>query len=249
MRLLGVYLDAVTHAQALDRLRELLIDGRQHHVMTPNNEMLVMAQRDETFRKVLQRTSLNLPDSSGLLFAARWTGQVLPERVTGADTVAALCASLPSDHPVFLLGAAPGAAQAAADALQSINPSLRIAGTFAGSPREADAEEILQRINAAKPHLLFVAYGAPAQDLWIDRYLQRMPSVRVAMGVGGTLDFLAGRIRRAPSWMRGLHLEWAWRFAQEPSRWKRMWNAVAVFPWLVARFGEEKSGIRSEKSV
>jgi N-acetylglucosaminyldiphosphoundecaprenol N-acetyl-beta-D-mannosaminyltransferase len=239
VQLLGVFLDPLTPAEAVARIRSFLEEDRQRQVVTPNSEMLVAGARDASFRAVLNGAALSLPDSAGLLPLARWTGQHLPARVTGVDTVQSLCADLDEAHTVFLLGAAPGVAEKAADALRRRNPRLRIAGTFAGSPKDADASAIIQRINAASPHLLFVAYGAPAQERWIHTHLAAMPSVRVAMGVGGTLDFLAGARTRAPSWMQSLSLEWLWRLLQEPSRLGRILNAVAVFPLLVLRYGKE----------
>ncbi len=240
--LLGIPLDPVTMPEAVSRLRGFFADDRQHHVMTPNNEMLVEASRNPEFASVLRRSDLNLPDSMGLLLMAKRTGQHLPQRVTGVDTVQALCASLTEDAPVFLLGAAPGVAEKAAEALQSANPGLRVVGTYSGSPADEDATEILQLIATAHPALLLVAFGAPAQDLWIDRHLRELPSVRVAMGVGGTFDFLAGVQVRAPAFLRAAGLEWLWRFIREPSRWKRMWNAVVVFPLLVLRYGKKSPG-------
>jgi len=183
--LLGVPIDPLTAEEVLIRLKSFLSDGRQHHVMTPNSEMLVAASKDESFRALLNRTDFNIPDSQGLLYAARWTGQFLPERVTGVDTVQSFCATLTKDVPVFLLGAAPGVAEAAADALKRKNPGLNVAGTFAGSPRDEDASDILQRITVSGARVLFVAYGAPSQDMWIDTHLKELPSVKVAMGVGG----------------------------------------------------------------
>lgn len=231
--LLGLPLDAVTRGEAVARIRRMLADGGQAHVTTPNNEMLVQARRDPAFAAVLRASALNLPDSTGVVLASRLVGTPLPERVTGVDTVTALCADLGADAPVFLLGAGEGIAEKAAAALKSRNPQLAIAGTFAGSPRDEDADAIVERINASGARLLLVAYGSPAQDLWIARHLRRMPEVRVAMGVGGTFDFLAGTAKRAPGWMRALGLEWAWRFWQQPSRWRRMCDAVIVFPLMV----------------
>ncbi|MBI1813047.1 WecB/TagA/CpsF family glycosyltransferase [Candidatus Peregrinibacteria bacterium] len=239
--LLGVPLDPVTTHEAVVRLMALLEDPAPHHVATPNSEMLVEAHRNAAFRRVLQHAALNLPDSVGLLFMARFTGQNLPARVTGVDTVHALCARLPADHPVFLLGAPPGIAPMAAAALIAKNLELRIVGTFSGSPRSEDAQAMIDRINAASPHLLLVAFGAPAQDLWIADHLKDLPSVRVAMGVGGTFDFLAGERARAPRVFQYLGLEWLWRLVLEPRRWKRIWNAVVVFPLLVVRHRQNRS--------
>ncbi len=231
--ILGVPVDPVSMPEALDRLRAMVSGTEQCHVMTPNNEMIVQAWKDPAFRTLLNRTALNLPDSTGLLWAATWTGQSLPSRVTGVDTVRELCASLDERVGVFFLGAAPGVAEAAAAALKVANPRLKVAGTYAGSPRPDDAKGIVDRVNASGASLLLVAYGSPSQDRWIDEHLTEMPSVKVAMGIGGTFDFIAGTKKRAPSWMRSAGLEWLYRFAQEPSRWRRMWNAVVTFPLLV----------------
>jgi len=231
--ILGVPIDAITREQAIERLAGMLVSERQHHVMTPNSEMLVAAQKHPAFHQVLQRSDLNLPDSQGIVTMGRYIGQYVPERVTGVDTVTALCAVLTEADSVFLLGAAPGIAEKAAEALKAKNPHLRIAGAYAGTPKAHDANSIIARINDVHPHILFVAYGAPKQDLWIAEYLQEMPSVRIAMGVGGTFDFLAGAKKRAPLLLQTMGLEWFWRLVCEPRRLPRILNAVLVFPFLV----------------
>lgn len=246
--ILGVPFDPLTPGQAVDRLRSLLVGSAQCHVATPNNEMLVEARGNVPFRSLLNRTALNLADSTGVLWAARWTEQSLPARVTGADTVAALCAALDESTPVFLLGAGEGVAAKAGDALREKNPRLKIAGTHAGSPKDEDAKGMVDRINASGARLLLVAYGAPTQEFWIDKHLKEMPSVKVAMGIGGTFDFLAGTKKRAPSWMRGIGLEWLYRFIQQPSRAGRMWKAVIVFPLLVLTRGASPRGTRTTPS-
>lgn len=238
VHLLGVRIDAVTAGQAIARIRSFLQGNTQHHVMTPNSEMLVEASENESFKHLINRSSLNIPDSAGLLWAARHTGQFLPERVTGVDTVERLCTELDVSHPVFLLGAGEGIAERAADVLKKRNPNLNVVGMFAGSPRDADAEGIIKRINEAQPRLLLVAYGAPAQDEWIDKHLSRLPSVKVAMGVGGTFDFIAGVQKRAPNIFRSLHLEWLWRVIREPKRIGRIFRAVVVFPFLILKDGQ-----------
>lgn len=235
IHLLGIPIDAVTRDEALGRLLEMLRRSQTCHVMTPNNEMLVEASRNPVFKGVLQRSALNFPDSTGLILMARLRGKSLPARVTGVDAMQRLCAELGPEHPVFLLGAAPGVAERAAEILHAGNPRLRIAGTCSGSPKEEDAPDILRQINAAAPHLLFVAFGAPSQDLWINRYLEDLPTVRVAMGVGGAFDFIAGVQKRAPRWMRAAGLEWLWRLLRAPSRLPRIVNAVLVFPFLCLR--------------
>lgn len=237
--LLGIPIDPLTMQQAIVRLHEFLSGGVQHHVMTVNSEMLVESTRNPVFADVMKRTSLNLPDSQGVVWAAKWTGQTRAERVTGVDCVTTLLAGLSSDHPVFLLGAGEGIASRAAEVLRRNNPKLRIVGTYAGSPRAQDASDIIRRITATEPRLLLVAYGAPAQDLWIALHLKELPSVRVAIGVGGTFDFIAGKRTRAPTLLRSLGLEWLWRVIVEPRRIGRIANAVVVFPFLVLRYGKQ----------
>lgn len=235
--ILGIPIDALTIGEACTRLRAMLSEDRGHHVLTPNNEMLVEAVSHEVFRDVLRKSDLNLPDSTGLLLAARWTGQRLPERVAGVDVVERLCCELGPEHPIFLLGGRAGAGAKAGDALMRKNAQLRVAGTLERSPREEDAAEIIRMVHASGAHVLFVAFGAPQQDLWIHQHLSQMPSVRLAMGVGGTFDFLSGRIARAPRWIRRIGCEWAWRLLREPWRLRRILTAVVVFPYYVFRYG------------
>jgi N-acetylglucosaminyldiphosphoundecaprenol N-acetyl-beta-D-mannosaminyltransferase len=232
---LGAPLDAVTPAEAVARLRAMLAGETQHHVMTPNNEMLVYAARHPDFLALLNRTALNLPDSTGVAWAMRRAGASDQQRVTGVDTVQRLCAELGPDSPVFFLGGRDNVSGRAAEELKRRNPNLAVAGALEASPRDDDAAAIVSAVNASGAKLLLVAYGAPRQDEWIDRHLAKMPGVRVAMGIGGTFDFIAGRIKRAPNIFCTLGLEWLWRLLQEPSRFPRIFNAVVRFPLLVLR--------------
>ena len=237
VHILGVDIAAVTMPEAL-RMAQEMLNGGKHHIMTPNSEMLVRANSDDTFRSLLNQTDLNIPDSAGLLWAAKHMGQQLPERVAGVDFVTKLCMGLDSAHPVFLLGGKLGVAEEAAKTLRQKNPKLRIAGTYSGSPKPTDAPDIIKRINESGAHLLLVAYGAPAQDYWINRHLMSFTTVRVAIGVGGTLDFLAGTVKRAPKLMRTAGLEWLWRLLLQPWRIGRIITATVRFPLLV--LGQKK---------
>ena len=231
--ILGIPIDAVRLSHVLERMRWMLADARQHHVMTPNPEMLVAAQTNTAFYNVLLASSLNVPDGFGLVLASRFLSSPLPGRVTGVDVVTEFCRQ--TKEPVFFLGAGEGIAARTATVLKENNPSLVIAGTFSGSPAEDHEDAIIERINASGARVLFVAYGAPIQDLWIAQNLKKMMTVKIAMGVGGTFDFLAGVRRRAPVFVRSLGLEWLWRLFHEPKRMKRIFTAVVVFPYLVLR--------------
>lgn len=230
--ILKVPIDPLTRTQAVERIKAMLDAPRSQQVITVNSEMFVESERNPSFKTLLQGSDLNLPDGTGLLWAAAFTNQKIPERVTGVDTVQKLCSMLGPEHPVFLLGAGEGVAKKAAEVLRLRNPHLKIVGTFAGSPKDSDATAIIGRINESKPHLLLVAYGSPHQEQWIAKHLHELPTLRIAMGVGGTFDFLTGVQKRAPKFLQGMGLEWAWRLLHDPRRIGRIFNAVVVFPLL-----------------
>ncbi len=232
--ILGVRADNVNYDQALSLIEGFVQSGSPHQVVTVNPEFIVAAQSDDDFRNILNASPLALPDGVGLLWAARFLGHPLQERVTGTDSVQRIAAlAAQRGHSLFLLGAAPGVAVATAARLCEMYPGLRIVGTHAGSPALEKEDEIVGLIQRAKPDVLFVAYGAPAQDKWIARNLERL-GVPVAMGVGGAFDFISGRTKRAPRWLQRLGLEWLHRLYREPWRWRRM-LALPKFVWLVVR--------------
>jgi N-acetylglucosaminyldiphosphoundecaprenol N-acetyl-beta-D-mannosaminyltransferase len=232
--ILGVRVDNVNYEQALSIIEGFVVSGTPHQVVTVNPEFIVTAQSDDDFRRVLNASALALPDGVGLLWAARFLGRPLQERVTGTDTMQRLAAlAAQKDYSLFLLGAAPGVAVETAARLCETYPGLRIVGTHAGSPALEEEDEIVRMIQRAKPDILFVAYGAPQQDKWIARNLERL-GVPVAMGVGGAFDFISGRTKRAPRWVQRLGLEWLHRLCHEPWRWRRM-LALPKFVWLVLR--------------
>ena len=221
--ILGAPVDAVTYAGWLERIERWIdADDGARQVCTVNPEFIMIARGDPIFRAILDRADLCVPDGVGLLWASRKLGAPLPQRVTGSDGVP-LIAERAAERGwrLFLLGAAPGIAQRAADTLREAHPALKVAGVHSGSPAERDEDDIVARVNASNADILFVAYGAPQQDKWIARNLARL-DVKMAMGVGGSLDFIAGVVPRAPLWMRRLGLEWAFRLARQPWRIRRM---------------------------
>jgi len=245
LSILGVRVDAVTTAEALDIMERFVQEGRPRQVVTVNPEFVMAAQTNEAFRRVLDAAALALPDGIGLLWAARLLGRRLPERVAGSDLVPRL-AERAAAHGwrLFLLGAAPGVAEQAAARLVARCPGLTVVGTYAGSPAVAEEDDIVARVRAARPDLLFVAYGAPAQDLWIARNLQRL-GVPVCMGVGGALDFIAGVRKRAAAWVQRLGLEWLYRLLQEPWRWRRQ---LALPRFVLAILRERMRGKGNEQN-
>jgi N-acetylglucosaminyldiphosphoundecaprenol N-acetyl-beta-D-mannosaminyltransferase len=235
-RILGVRVDRVTTAGALARIASFIAEGGPHQVVTVNPEFVMAARHNRAFRAVLEGADLCLADGVGLLWAGRVLGRPLPERVAGSDLVpqiAALAAA--RGWRLFLLGARPGVAARAAKALQRVNPDLRVVGTYAGSPADEEAPTMIELIRAGRPDILLVAYGAPAQDLWIARHRAAL-QIPVMMGVGGAFDFLAGVTPRAPRWMRQMGLEWLHRLICQPWRWRRM----LALPHFAVRVAAER---------
>ncbi len=239
---LGVRVDILSQRQALDAIEQIVAQRRAglasgevpacQQVVTLNTEFVMEARRNGAFREAINSAALVVADGIGVVWATHLGKTPVPERITGTDMVMALakrCAR--SGYRLYLLGAAPGVAEQAGARLQAIAPGLEIAGTYAGSPGPGEEDGILERLNEAHADVLCVAYGAPAQDLWIKRNLARLP-VAVAIGVGGALDFLSGRQRRAPRLMQRVGLEWLYRLYREPWRWRRM-LAIPRFMMMV----------------
>jgi N-acetylglucosaminyldiphosphoundecaprenol N-acetyl-beta-D-mannosaminyltransferase len=229
--LMGVPIHNVTTGETIAYIARWIETGGAHQIATVNPEFLMKARSDAAFRAVLSRTALCIPDGIGVLWAARLRGQRLRERVAGSDLVLRLSAEAAQrGWRVFYLGAAPGVAEKAASILSARNPALHVAGCYAGSPAPEEADDIIVRVRTSRADILLVAYGAPKQDLWLDRYLTRTGAA-VGIGVGGSFDFIAGIARRAPRWIQHIGLEWLYRLVREPWRWRRQ-LALPQFAWL-----------------
>jgi N-acetylglucosaminyldiphosphoundecaprenol N-acetyl-beta-D-mannosaminyltransferase len=244
--ILGVPIDPATFDSLLETIAAWIARGdRVYQICTASPEFVMIAQDDPDFMRVLRSADLCVADGVGLLFAARYLGHPLPERVTGSDGVPLIAQRAAREGwKLFLLGAAPSVAEQAAARLIAQNPGLQIVGTYAGSPAPPEEADIVARVNASGADILLVAYGAPRQDQWIARNRARL-NVHMAMGVGGTFDFVAGTVPRAPRWMRRLALEWLHRLYKQPWRWRRMLR-LPRFVWAVIRYREHALNERLE---
>jgi N-acetylglucosaminyldiphosphoundecaprenol N-acetyl-beta-D-mannosaminyltransferase len=228
--------DDVTLAEAITAITGAAQSGTPCHVITLNPEYVMRARRDDALRAIIEGAAVVTADGAGIMQAARLAHLPLRARITGNDLTDAVAAA---GLPLFLLGAAPGVAETAAAALTSRFPDARIAGTWSGSADASDDQAARSRINASGAQVVLVAYGMPKQDRWIDRNLRSLDAP-VAIGVGGTFDYLAGRVRRAPGWMRARGLEWLYRLARQPSRFPRIlrvwqFGALALFSAISTR--------------
>ena len=246
---LGVPVDNICVKEAIDIAKNYLRHNKQHYIVTPNPEIIIMAQEDIEFRNALLGASLSLPDGIGLKLALFFAGYHLKERITGADFLNYCFISLPSQTKYFLLGGEGGVtAKAAAKARQLYDANVvgafepdRGVYDFTKEIKIADegAHQILiKKINEASPDVLVVALGHGQQEKWLNKFMPLCRQVKVGIGVGGSLDYLGGRITRAPLFARRLGLEWLWRLAKEPKRWYRIFTATVIFPtkalgWLV----------------
>lgn len=240
VNLLDTLIDKTDVDRAVAQIDAFVESGVPHQIVTANVDFLRIAREDARFRDLINSSDLVVPDGMPLLWSSRLLGDPLPERVTGVELIAE-CARLSAakGHRIFLLGAASGVAEAAATALRQRYPGAQIVATYAPpmyAVTAAEEEKIVSLVREMQPDILFVAFGAPKQDLWIRKNMHRL-GVPVCMGVGGAFDFLAGRVRRAPRWMQNRGLEWLYRVIQEPTRlWKRYFvDDLPIFFSLMAQ--------------
>ncbi len=216
--ILGVKIARLTAEQALDRAEEMVKGEGTSVIYTPNPEIVMAAYEDEEFKKVLNSADMCVPDGIGVVYGAKILGEPLPERVAGFD----LCCNLMQrmskfGGSVFLFGSKPGVADAAANTLTNKYPGIGIAGTHDGYFKPEDEEAIIDEINNSGANLLLVCLGAPKQEKWINKYRDRL-NVNLCVGAGGSLDVLAGTVKRAPEIFIKLNLEWFYRLCKQPSR-------------------------------
>lgn len=262
VRVLGVKIDKITKDQIIEKIDHFLKFKKKCFIITPNPEFLMTAQKDNKFKDILNKANLAAPDGIGLLWASSFLKsksrflylsalfyglmliiypeccqKIIPERISGTDLVldiAKICEQ--KNRTLFLLGAKEGIARACALKLVKKYPNLRIAGTFSGNPSKKNDSRIIEIINKAQPDVLLVAYGHPRQEKWINRNLNKLDSVKIAMGVGGAFDYISGKVKRAPKIFRMAGLEWFYRVIRQPWRLNRIITATWRFSNEVIKY-------------
>ncbi len=231
IRLLGVRITPVGMAEALGKARGFIAEDHPHMIVTSDASGVVAARDDPELREIMDRADMVTPDGQGVVLAARLLNLPIQERVSGVDLVQRLCeVAAECGRAVFLLGAAEGVATQAAGKLRAAVPGLEIAGVQHGYFGPDEEPGIIARIRDSHPAVLFVAFGIPKQEKWIHAHLGEL-GVPVCIGVGGSFDVIAGRLKRAPAWMRRCGLEWLFRVTQEPKRLPRL-KALPRIVWL-----------------
>jgi len=236
--ILGLLVDKLTLTEAVAQIEQWVVQKQidpiasARRVVTANPEYVMFARRDAALRQLVNRADMVTPDGAGLIVAGWLLGRPFVGRVTGVALSHALARrSAESGLSLFLLGAAPGVAEAAAERFRQLYPGSLIAGTFAGQAGPEGDSESLAQIQAACPDVILVAYGMIKQDWWVGRNIEQSGAA-VAIGVGGVLDYVSGRVPLAPASLRRMGLEWAYRLYKEPWRWRRM-GALPRFGWAV----------------
>jgi N-acetylglucosaminyldiphosphoundecaprenol N-acetyl-beta-D-mannosaminyltransferase len=229
--ILGVGFDRVALVDAVAEIEQRLDRGQRTSIITANPEFVMLCREDREVAAIAAGADLVVPDGTGAVVAARLLGDPLPGRAPGRLLVDRLAAIATERRlSLFLLGAGPGIAERAAATLRGRHPELRIAGTYAGSAD--DDADVVPRVVAAAPDMVLVAFGMPKQERWIARNMPRLPTVRVAVGVGGSLDYLAGVAKAPPRIVHAVGLEWLWRLVRDPKRWRRQ-RVLPLFVLLV----------------
>lgn len=227
----GVKVDNLTMLEALEKVGFYLSENKPHLIVTPNPEMIVACQQDADLKQILNTADLRVPDGISMVVVSRIKGMPLKERVSGIDLMLEIINAYAKDKKIYLLGGAPDIAKEAALALARKFPWINVIGTHDGYFKVQDESKLIQEIRDLQPDMLFVGLGAGKQEKWLHRYLPQI-KVPLAMTIGGSLDVISGRKKRAPIWLQKLYIEWLYRLIVEPQRWKRQ-VALPKFLWLM----------------
>lgn len=224
----GIFVDDATLDDAVQRIDRMLRSTRPHAVYYANPETLARTSRDEAFRATMRTADLVFPDGIGLKIFGRIVGAPFHERIAGIDLLFRVCERAAYiEKSVFLIGARNNVAARASLLLGKRFPSLHILGALDGY----DGAEKWDRDSAIEnADIVFVGMGSPKQEEWIRDNMHKLPQVKCMVAVGGAFDMITGDTPRAPVWMRTWGLEWVWRFCIQPRRWRRIMNAIIVFP-------------------
>lgn len=246
IKFMNIEIDNLTMDEAIQRIDELIEEDRCAYVVTPNLDHIVRLENDEKFRRSYENADLVLTDGMPLIWISKLYKTPIKEKISGSDLFPKVCElAEKKEYKLFLLGAAEGVAQKAAESLVKRLPNLNVCGVY--SPpmgfenNNEEIEHVIAMIREASPHILIVCLGAPKQEKFIYDYRKAL-GVPVSLGLGASLDFETGRVRRAPRWMSECGLEWLFRIIQEPQRMIRRYSYDAL--WIIPLIKKYKQNRR-----
>ena len=222
MKFMNTEVDNLTMEEALQEINKLITQNKNAYVVTPNVDHIVQLERGGELCEVYKNADLILTDGKPLIWISKWYGTPIKEKISGSDLFPQLCVlAAEKGCRMYFLGAAEGVAAKAAENLMKRFPGLQVVGTysplFGFEKDEAEMEKIKKQIKDVKPHILIVGLGCPKQELFILHHKDEL-GVPLSLGLGASLDFEAGNIKRAPKWMADNGLEWLFRITQDPKR-------------------------------
>ncbi len=234
----GVLVDNISKQEAIDKIDSFVKSGNYHYVVTPYSEMVVFAQADEKYKAALNNADLSIADGVGILYAAKYLGTKIDERITGRIFIYDIVKlAFEKNYSLAFVGGEDNVAAQAAYELKKQFPGLKVNLALSGRPFD---EKILQEINDSNSDILLIAYSPPRQEQWLYDNREKL-NVKVAIGLGGTFDYLAGKRLTPPKFVHLIGLEWLWRLITQPWRIRRIWNAIPVFIWKIYRYKHVRS--------
>lgn len=228
MRIFDIKFDNLDIEEVLEKIGDFLNSDKQHYIVLPYSEFIIRAQKDEKFRDILNNADLSLCEGRGLYFALKFLGFSIKKEINGIELIYKLANNEQRTmNRIFLLGGTEEVVKKTAERLGKM-----VIGYEYGY---GDLDKAIDKINKIKPDILLVGAGSPKQEKFIYYNLKKMPSVKVAIGVGGAFDFISGRIKRAPRFIQNIGLEWLWRLILQPKRFPRIFKGVFSLAWLTLK--------------
>lgn len=240
VNILNIKISTLKKVEVLSFIKNKILKNEQIFITTPNPEIILNSYKNKNFKNILNNASLNIPDGIGLIYASKIlnTSPLIKERIAGSDlTLEIIKITKELNKKIFLLG---GNSEEQLKIIKDKIGKNIVSGYDVGFVKEDWNNEfsynknknnfIIDKINNSEANIIFVAFGAPKQEIWISENLSKLKSVNLAIGIGGTFDFISGYKKRSPKWMQDLGFEWLFRLIQEPSRFKRILNAIIIFP-------------------
>ena len=237
INILGVHIDCLSKKNLYKAIGKSLNSKEKSKIFTPNTEIIVKAHKNEKLKDILNSATISIPDGIGVIWAAKALSSPLPERLAGIDTAEFILShAAKNEFSVFLLGGKDGVAKIAKKKLEEKYKGLNICGFHHGffDAQGKENDEIIKKINNSGADIIFVCMGFPRQEMWISENIDKLSSVKLAVGLGGSLDVWAGNVKRAPEAFRKMSLEWLWRMMLEPKRIKFL-PIIPVFAIKILR--------------